>query len=197
MNQYIYSLAIKNTHTDVNITETPLHSCFIIEPNIFSDDRGHFFESYSKERFEKAIGTEVNFVQDNQSISKKGVLRGLHFQEGRHAQAKLIRVIKGEVLDVIVDIRKDSPTFGQHFKIRLSENNRTMLFIPKGIAHGFLSLSEEVVFAYKCDNYYYPEAENGILFNDPDLGIDWELSKEQIILSHKDSVLQPLKALIL
>ncbi|WP_394747999.1 dTDP-4-dehydrorhamnose 3,5-epimerase [Spongiimicrobium salis] len=175
--------------------ETPIPDCFIIEPTIFSDDRGTFFESYQKERFESAIGRQVDFVQDNQSMSKKGVLRGLHFQEGIHAQAKLIRVLQGEVLDVIVDIRKDSPAFGTHFKIFLKASKPQMLFIPRGIAHGFLSLTEETIFSYKCDNYYHQKAENGIVFNDPDLGIDWEFPQEQMLLSQKDLELPSLKKL--
>ena len=176
---------------------TPIQDCFILEPTVFSDERGSFFESYSKERFERAIGRQVDFVQDNQSTSKRGTLRGLHFQKGIYAQAKLIRVIKGEVLDVIVDIRKESPTFGQHFKVLLSAQNPKMLFIPRGIAHGFLSLEDEVVFAYKCDNYYHHEAESGILYNDPDLAIDWGLSEEQLLLSPKDRQLPSFKLLAL
>ena len=176
---------------------TPIRDCFLIEPAVFSDERGSFFESYSKEGFERAIGRQVDFVQDNQSISKRGTLRGLHFQKGTYAQAKLIRVIKGEVLDVIVDIRKESSTFGQHFKVLLSAQNPKMLFIPRGIAHGFLSLEDEVVFAYKCDNYYHQESESGILYNDPDLAIDWEFPEEQLLLSPKDRQLPPFKSLAL
>ena len=171
---------------------TPIRDCFLIEPAVFSDERGSFFESYSKERFERAIGRQVDFVQDNQSTSKRGTLRGLHFQKGTYTQAKLIRVIKGEVLDVIVDIRKESSTFGQHFKVLLSAQNPKMLFIPRGIAHGFLSLEDEVVFAYKCDNYYYPNAEDGVRFDEPKLKINWMLHNDEIILSDKDKKLKNL-----
>ncbi|MEX0291176.1 MAG: dTDP-4-dehydrorhamnose 3,5-epimerase, partial [Flavobacteriaceae bacterium] len=137
----------------------------------------------------------VHFVQDNHSVSHRGVLRGLHFQRGSHAQAKLVRVIKGEVLDIILDIRKDSPTFGKHFKVRLSEQNKKILFIPKGIAHGFLALTDETIFVYKCDQYYNKEAESGIIYNDPQWGIDWEFPAEEIILSEKDLSLPTFDAL--
>ena len=181
----------------MKISETNLKGCFLLEPKVFVDKRGLFFESFKKNELEKALGYKVSFVQENQSISKRGVLRGLHFQKGDAAQAKLVKVVKGEVLDVIVDIRKDSPTFGQHFKIRLTAENKKMLFIPRGIAHGFLSLSEEVIFTYKCDNYYHHKAESGILYNDADLGIDWEFPQEQILLSPKDLQLPLFKTIIL
>ncbi len=179
----------------MKVTETQLKGCFIIEPDIFQDDRGVFFESYQKKRFESAIGKSVAFVQDNQSISKQGVLRGLHFQKKAHAQAKLVRVIKGEVLDVIVDLRKDSDTFGVHFKTKISSDNHKSIFIPKGMAHGFLTLSEEVIFAYKCDDYYHSGAECGIIYNDPDLNIDWGDSDKTIFLSEKDRHLPRFKEL--
>src|SRR5690606_8138624 len=170
----------------MQITETKLKGCLIIEPTLFNDDRGYFFESYNAKRFNDAVGQTVHFVQDNISVSKKGVLRGLHYQTGEYAQAKLIHVIKGAVLDVVVDLRKESATFGQHFKLRISEGNRKSIFIPKGMAHGFLAMTEEVIFAYKCDAYYDPKAEAGIIFNDPYLNIDWEISEAETMLSEKD-----------
>lgn len=170
----------------MKITETQLKGCFIIEPKIHVDDRGFFFESYHKTLFEEAIEKTIDFVQDNISISKKGVLRGLHYQTGVHSQAKLVQVLKGEVLDVIVDLRKKSSTFGQHFKLKLSSENRKSIFIPKGMAHGFLALTEEVIFTYKCDGYYHLPSEAGIIYNDPDLQIDWEFEETDMILSEKD-----------
>ena len=146
---------------------------------------------------EDSLGYEVKFVQDNHSMSAKGVLRGLHFQVGKHAQAKLVRVTAGEVLDVVVDLRKDSPTFGKHYKTTLSGLNNKMLFIPKGMAHGFLCLQDNTVFTYKCDNYYHPESEGGIMYNDPDLNIDWEMPLDKIILSEKDLHLPAFKDLAL
>ena len=146
---------------------------------------------------EDSLGYEVKFVQDNHSMSAKGVLRGLHFQVGKHAQAKLVRVTAGEVLDVVVDLRKDSPTFGKHYKAMLSGLNNKMLFIPKGMAHGFLCLQDNTVFTYKCDNYYHPESEGGIMYNDPDLNIDWEMPLDKIILSEKDLHLPAFKDLAL
>lgn len=179
----------------MKITKTHLKGCFSIEPQVFKDDRGLFLESYHKQRFEEAIGQAINFVQDNHSVSKKGVLRGLHFQKDEHAQSKLVRVIKGEVLDVMVDLREESGTFGEHIKIRLSESNRKSIFIPKGIAHGFLALTAEVVFAYKCDDYYHKASEKGIIYNDETLQIDWEFPLEDIIISEKDNDLPTFKAL--
>ena len=175
--------------------ETKLKGCFIIEPTIFKDDRGLFYESYKKVGFEDQLGERVNFVQDNVSVSKKGVLRGLHFQKGIHAQAKFIQVLKGEALDVVVDLRKGSKTFGKHFKLKISSTNRKSIFIPKGMAHGFLALTEEVIFTYKCDNYYNYMAEGGIVYNDIDLNIDWEISADKAILSKKDLSLPALKDL--
>lgn len=179
----------------MKVGETVFKGCFTIEPNIFEDERGVFFESFHKEKFERITGQGVDFVQDNQSVSKLGVLRGLHYQAGAHAQAKLIRVVQGEVLDVVVDLRPDSPTFGQHIKIRLSETNRISIFIPKGMAHGFLSLSDEVVFTYKCDHYYNKASERGIVYNDATLNIDWEYPADKIILSEKDKELPAFKEL--
>ena len=157
-----------------------------MEPTAFKDERGLFFESYHQKRLEDYIGKKINFVQDNISISKKGVMRGLHYQTGIHSQAKLVQVLKGEVLDVVVDLRKESSTFGQHFKLKLSPENRDIIFIPKGMAHGFLALTDEVIFAYKCDEYYHPQSEAGILFNDPELDINWEFTETNMIISEKD-----------
>ncbi|KAB5488848.1 MULTISPECIES: dTDP-4-dehydrorhamnose 3,5-epimerase [Flagellimonas] len=169
--------------------ETKLKGCFIIEPTIFEDERGYFFESYNQRDFCKAIGGEVHFVQDNQSFSKKGVLRGLHFQKGEHAQAKLVSVLQGKIQDVVVDLRKDSPTFGQHLSIELSDENKKQLFIPRGFAHGFLTLSETANVFYKCDNYYKKEAEGGIRYDDNTLAIGWELNFEDLVLLEKDKEL--------
>lgn len=177
----------------MKVTETYIKGCFVLEPNVFEDERGIFFESYNKKLFEKEIGRKVDFVQDNHSVSKKGVLRGLHFQQGEHSQAKLLRVVKGEILDVVVDLRKESSTFGQHFKINLSSKDKKMLFMPKGMAHGFLVLEENTAFAYKCDNYYNKDADSGIFYADADLKIDWEFSTQEIILSKKDKNLQTFK----
>lgn len=166
-----------------------------MEPTLFDDERGRFFESYNHREFQEKTGLRVNFVQDNHSISKKGVLRGLHFQAGEYAQAKLVRVIKGAVLDVVVDLRKGSSTFGEYFKTRLSEDNHKMLFIPEGMAHGFLALEEDTVFTYKCSRYYHKSAESGIIYNDADLDIDWEYPSHEIILSEKDRQLLSFKDL--
>jgi len=170
----------------LKITETKLKGCFILEPKIHVDDRGLFFESYHKTSLEQAIGESINFVQDNISVSKKGVLRGLHFQTGKHAQTKLVQVLKGEVLDVVVDLREQSSTFGQHFILKLSSENKKSIFIPKGMAHGFLARTEDVIFTYKCDSHYHKDAESGIKYNDPDLAIDWETNGINLILSPKD-----------
>ena len=177
------------------ITETKLKGCFVIEPKVFFDERGLFFESFQKEKLEEALGFALNFVQDNQSISKQGVLRGLHFQDGEYAQAKLVQVIKGEVLDVIVDLRKESSTFGEHMTIELSDANKKLIFIPKGMAHGFVVRSTEAIFAYKCDSYYHQRSESGLIYNDQTLNIDWEYPTESIILSEKDAELPTFKEL--
>jgi len=166
--------------------EVSLKDCFIIEPTVFQDERGYFFESFNHSNFCSLIKQEINFVQDNQSYSKKGVLRGLHFQNGINAQAKLVRVVKGRVLDVVVDLRKKSLTYGHHFSIELSDVNQKQLFVPRGFAHGFVVLSNEAIFSYKCDNYYNKEAEGGIIYNDEDLNIDWILSETDLIISEKD-----------
>lgn len=181
----------------MKVTETNLKGCFIIEPTVHADERGLFFESFHKARLENAIGEEIDFVQDNLSVSKKGVLRGLHYQLGSHAQAKLVSVARGEVLDVVVDLRQASATFGKHFKIELSSTNRLSIFIPKGMAHGFLALSEEVIFSYKCDNHYHKASERGIQYNDDTLGIDWVFPEAKIILSEKDSTLPTFKEVFL
>ena len=174
----------------MKVSETELKGCFIIEPQIFSDERGCFFESFNQKKFEKKTGLKVNFVQDNQSISQRGVIRGLHLQKGEFAQAKLTRVIKGRVLDVAVDLRKDSPTFGKHFSIELSGGNNKQLFVPKGFAHGFSVLEDDTIFAYKCDHYYNKESEGGVVYNDKELDIDWKLNKEEIVLAEKDKELK-------
>jgi dTDP-4-dehydrorhamnose 3,5-epimerase len=170
----------------MQIETTPLQECYIIHDTIFKDSRGYFFESFNQKQFAALTGIDVNFVQDNQSCSTKGVLRGLHFQRGEFAQAKLVRVLQGSVLDVAVDLRKNSSTFGQHFALELSETSGTQLYIPRGFAHGFVVLSKSAVFFYKCDNYYNKQADGGIMYNDPSFKIDWRLSKEEIILSEKD-----------
>lgn len=175
-------------------TETKLKGCFIIEPQVFQDDRGYFFESYNRQTFNNLIGKPVNFVQDNESFSSRGVIRGLHFQEGEFAQAKLVRVIKGSVLDVAVDIRKDSPTFGQHIAVELTEDNKRQLFVPRGFAHGFSVLSDKAIFSYKCDNFYNKNAEAGIIYNDQSLNIDWKIKPEEAQLSEKDIILPTLEA---
>ena len=171
----------------MKVSETHLEGCFVIEPKVFEDDRGSFFESFRKEVFEKKTGLKVDFIQDNQSISQKGVLRGLHMQKGEFAQAKLVRVVQGKVLDVAVDIRENSPTFGEHFSIELSSENNTQLFVPKGFLHGFATLENNTIVVYKCDNYYHKESELGVAYNDKDLNIDWSLLASEIEVSDKDS----------
>lgn len=169
----------------MEIIKTSIEGLVIIRPRIFSDSRGYFFESYSQRDFEKEVG-DIHFVQDNESKSSYGVLRGLHFQKPPYAQSKLVRVIKGTVLDVAVDIRKGSPTYGKWEAVELSEDNKLQLFIPRGFAHGFSVLSKEALFQYKCDNFYHPEAEGAIAWDDPQLNIAWQLPKDGIILSAKD-----------
>lgn len=177
----------------MTVTQTPLEGCFVIEPRVINDDRGYFMESFNENRFEAETGHKVHFVQDNQSYSSRGVLRGLHYQAGEHAQAKLVRVLQGEVLDVAVDIRPGSVTFGKQFSIVLSAENQKQLFVPRGFAHGFLVLSETATFFYKCDNFYNKESEGGIIYNDPALGIDWNMPADSLIISDKDKVLPNLK----
>lgn len=177
--------------------ETPLQDCFFLAPDVFQDQRGIFLESYRKNLFAEVTGLTIDFVQDNQSVSGRGVLRGLHFQAGNFAQAKLVRVIYGEVLDVVVDLRPASPTFKKAHSIILNDKNHHQLFVPQGFAHGFLTLSEKSVFAYKCDRYYSPGAESGVIYNDPDLEIDWGMTEDQLIISEKDKKLPTLKELFL
>ena len=169
----------------MNIIPTEIEGVLIIEPRIFQDSRGYFFESFNQKEFEDKVGP-INFVQDNESKSCYGVVRGLHFQKGEKAQSKLVRVVKGKVLDVAVDIRPGSKTFGKHVAVEISEDDHRQFFIPKGFAHGFSVLSDEVIFQYKCDNFYCPESEGAIAWNDPDLGIDWKVPEDMIILSEKD-----------
>jgi dTDP-4-dehydrorhamnose 3,5-epimerase len=176
----------------MNFIETKLKGCFILEPKIFKDERGYFMESFNENTFQNGIGQNVHFVQDNQSFSTKGVLRGLHYQTGKHAQSKLVRVLQGEVLDVAVDIRPDSPTYGQYEAVLLSAEKQNQFFVPKGFAHGFLVLSETATFFYKCDNFYNKESEGGIMYNDPEINIDWQFELDQLIISEKDQVLPNL-----
>ena len=170
----------------MKVTKTKIEGCFVIEPKVFEDERGYFFESFNQEKFELLTGAKPFFVQDNQSRSLRGVLRGLHFQTGEHAQAKLVRVLEGEVLDVAVDLRSGSKSFGQVVTHRLTSENRKQMYIPRGCAHGFVTLSEEAIFTYKCDNFYNKQAEGGIIYNDPTFGIDWVLDESELILSEKD-----------
>lgn len=170
----------------MNVIPTAIEGVVILEPKIFGDARGYFFESWNKARL-NSCGIHADFIQDNESKSRFGVLRGLHFQAAPYTQAKLVRVIQGAVLDVALDIRKGSPTFGKHVAVELSGENKRQLFVPRGFAHGFVVLSEEVIFAYKCDNQYMPSHERGIAFNDPALGIDWRVNLDSYILSEKDT----------
>lgn len=176
----------------MKIIETAIEDVVIIEPRLFKDERGYFFESFSQREFEEKI-RKISFVQDNESKSSYGVLRGLHFQKPPYAQSKLVRVIKGAVLDVAVDIRKGSPTFGKHVAIELTEENHLQLFIPRGFAHGFSVLSQEVIFQYKCDNFYAPQSEGALAWDDSDLNINWRIPTNQIILSEKDKYHEKLK----
>ena len=169
----------------MNVIKTAIDGVVIIEPRLFPDERGYFFESYEKKEFEAKV-RPINFIQDNESRSSYGVLRGIHYQKGEHAQSKLVRCVVGCVLDVAVDLRKGSPTFGQHVAVELTEDNHRQFFIPRGFAHGFSVLSDVAVFQYKCDNYYCPESEGAIAWNDPALGIDWRIPADKVILSPKD-----------
>jgi len=181
----------------MTVKETKLKGCFVIEPKIFEDKRGYFLESYNQKTFNKLAKVNINFVQDNESFSSKGVLRGLHYQTGSHAQAKLVRVLKGKVLDVAVDLRKESHTFGQHVAVKLSKENKKQLFVPRGFAHGFIVLSDTAIFSYKCDNFYNKEAETGIIYNDEGLNVDWILNEEDFIVSEKDLLLPKFENAIL
>ncbi|HIY68902.1 MAG TPA: dTDP-4-dehydrorhamnose 3,5-epimerase [Candidatus Alistipes intestinigallinarum] len=169
----------------MNVLKTHIEGVVIIEPRIFRDERGYFFESFSQREFQEKVCRTV-FVQDNESKSSYGVLRGLHFQKPPHAQSKLVRVIKGAVLDVAVDIRRGSPTFGQHVAVELTEENHRQFFIPRGFAHGFSVLTDEVIFQYKCDNFYAPQSEGALAWDDPDLAIDWRIPADKVLLSEKD-----------
>lgn len=177
----------------MNFIPTNLSGCFVLEPRIFQDDRGYFMESFNENTFEAGVGQKVHFVQDNQSFSSKGVLRGLHYQTGEHAQAKLVRVLHGEVLDVAVDLRPESPSYGQSFSILLSGENQKQLFIPRGFAHGFLVTSETAAFFYKCDNFYNKDSEGGLIYNDPTLNINWGFPEDKLIISEKDVILPTLE----
>lgn len=172
----------------MKIIETPLKDCYIIEPTIFTDERGYFYEKFNEKKFEELTGQNGHFVQDNVSKSTYGVLRGLHFQKGEKAQAKLVSCLEGEVWDIVVDLREDSPTFGQWYGVELTAENKRQFYIPRGFAHGFAVLSETVVFAYKCDNFYDKASEGGVIWNDTTLNIDWKLPLQDIILSEKDKV---------
>lgn len=170
----------------MEIIKTDIAGVLIVEPTVYGDARGYFFESFNEREFREKTGFKVHFVQDNESKSSYGVVRGLHFQRPPHAQSKLVRVVRGEVLDVAVDIRPKSPTFGKHVAVRLSAENHRQFFLPKGFAHGFSVLSEDAVFQYKCDDFYAPDCEGAIAWDDPELGIDWMLPAEDVILSEKD-----------
>jgi dTDP-4-dehydrorhamnose 3,5-epimerase len=171
----------------MQVIPTAIEGVFVIEPRVFGDARGYFFESFNARDFARETGSEVDFVQDNESFSRYGVLRGLHFQLPPHAQSKLVRVVQGAVLDIAVDLRSGSPTYGQHVAVELTADNHRQFFMPKGFAHGFSVLSSEVVFQYKCDDYYHPECEGALAWDDPDLAIDWRLPADKVLLSDKDS----------
>lgn len=175
----------------MNIIETEIEGVVILEPRIFKDDRGYFYESFSQREFEEKV-CQTTFVQDNQSMSVYGVVRGLHFQKPPYCQSKLVRCIKGAVLDVAVDIRKGSPTFGKYVAVELTEENHRQFFIPRGFAHGFAVLSDEAVFQYKCDNYYNKESEGAIAWDDDTIGVDWRIPTENVILSEKDKMSKPI-----
>lgn len=176
----------------MQVEETKLAGCFIIKPRVFEDSRGYFFESYNQQKFEEALGAKINFVQDNQAKSDYGVVRGLHFQKGEYAQAKLVSVVSGSVLDVVVDCREESPTYLQHISVLLSGNNKQQLFVPRGFAHGYSVLEDNTIFSYKCDNSYNKESEGGLFYADKKLNIDWQIPTEKMIVSEKDLLLQHL-----
>ena len=176
----------------MNYIQTEIDGVWIIEPKVFSDPRGYFMEAFKQQEFDATIG-QINFIQDNESKSSFGTLRGLHYQKGDYCQAKLVRVIKGEVLDVAVDLRKSSPTFGKHISVLLSDDNKRQLFIPRGFAHGFAVLSETAIFQYKCDNFYAPQADGGISIKDESFGIDWKIPTDKALLSEKDTLHECLK----
>ena len=179
----------------MKVTETFLKGCFIVESQVFGDERGSFLLEYNRKEIQDKTGLDVDFVLGNQSTSQYGVVRGLHLQKGEFAQAKLVRVIKGKILDVVVDVRKDSETFGKVFSIELSGDNNIQLFVPRGFLHGFSVLEDETIVSYKCDNYYHPDSEVGVIYNDKDLKIDWKIPSEKIVLSEKDEKLMSFKGL--
>ena len=170
----------------MEVNKTGIQGVLVIEPKVFGDERGYFFECFNAKEFKEKTGIDVNFVQDNESKSRYGVIRGMHFQLPPYTQSKLVRVVKGRVLDVVVDIRKGSPTYGKYEICELTEDNHRQFFVPKGMAHGFVVLSEEAIFQYKCDDFYHPEAEGAIAWNDPDLNIQWPISTTDVVLSEKD-----------
>ncbi|EWH14551.1 dTDP-4-dehydrorhamnose 3,5-epimerase [Cellulophaga geojensis KL-A] len=180
----------------MKVTKTKLEGCVVVEPTLYNDDRGYFFESYNTNRFNDIVDQEVNFVQDNQSFSTRGVIRALHYQKGNNAQAKLIRVLNGVILDVAVDLRPHSKTYGEYFSVELSSKNKKQLFVPRGFAHGFSVLSDTAEVLYKCDNYYNKESEGGIIYNDATLNIDWKVKAEEIKVSEKDLILPTLKEVL-
>jgi dTDP-4-dehydrorhamnose 3,5-epimerase len=180
----------------MTVEQTKLADCIIIHDTVLGDNRGYFFESFNKKTFFDKTGMDINFIQDNQSKSSKGVLRGLHFQHGEHAQAKLVRVLEGKVLDIAVDLRRESPTFKQHIAVELSAESRTQFFVPRGFAHGFVVLSETATFFYKCDNLYHKASEGGVIYSDQELNIDWQLPEDQLLISEKDQVLPKMSEMI-
>lgn len=180
----------------MKVIKTKLQGCLVLEPTLFNDDRGYFFESYNTNRFNDVVDQEVNFVQDNQSFSTRGVIRALHYQKGNNAQAKLIRVLNGVILDVAVDLRPHSKTYGEYFSVELSSENKKQLFVPRGFAHGFSVLSDTAEVLYKCDNYYNKESEGGIIYNDATLNVDWKLKAEEIKVSEKDLILPTFKEVL-
>ncbi len=173
----------------MEIIKTKLNDCFIVKPTIFEDERGYFYESFNQKNFKQLSGIDIDFVQDNQAKSNFGILRGLHFQKGEHAQAKLVSVIKGRVIDIAVDMRPSSSTYLQHIAVELSEENHLQLFVPRGFAHGYSVLENNTIFFYKCDNFYNKVSEGGVIYNDPSLNIDWQLKPDEMILSEKDKLL--------
>lgn len=181
----------------MELLKTPLQDCFLLKPRVFKDSRGLFYETYNQIDFQKSTGLSIDFVQDNQSISSFGVLRGLHYQKGKMAQAKLVRVVLGKVLDIVVDLRKDSNTFGKSYSVILDDKENLQLFVPRGFAHGFITLSEKSIFSYKCDNFYDHLSEGGIIYNDATLQLDWHLPNEDFIISEKDLELPTFEEAVL